>query len=118
MHGAHVGRASKRGRYKLHMREQYLAGIAFIRQFSGQHLVQDDAQHVDVAQRTYQALKLFGGHIRDGAENARFSHHRRVLQHFCQPEIHEGKLSITANQQVVGFDIAMDDALFVRIIQG
>src|SRR5947209_433511 len=102
----------------MQVRLQYARSITLVRQFSGKHLVEDDAEHVDIAGRSDDTLILFGRQVSNGPKYGRLHCKCRVIEYFCQSEIHQCQLPIEAYEQIAGLDIAMHNSSLMSIIQG
>ena len=92
-------------------------GIALKWYVSCKHLVEEDAQHINIAGCAHQSLALFGSHIGDRPDHRRLFFKCHIIEQFRQPEIHQHQLPIGPHQQIGGFDITVDYSMFMRIIQ-
>ncbi len=110
---------------------------ALARRLAGEELLQDEAERVDVARRRrLLALRLLGAHVVDGAGDAAdgeqqlAAHHRLAVDerrqrppHFGrrlllgavrQTEVEDLRLPFRREDDVLGLQVAVDDALTVR----
>ena len=97
---------------------------------SGGHLVEDDAQGEEVRALVDRlALHLLGGHVGDRAERPALLGQRlggqrsgllrrRLQPQFGQPEVQHLHPAVVGHHDIAGFQVAMDDALFVRCREG
>src|SRR4051812_21399763 len=113
-----------RGRLGQIRGENRLGRRARERRRAGKHLVAEDAQRVDVGAVIHGIAEgLFGRHVPDGAERHAGAGEPRVRGFSRQrerrrdAEIREDRVSIL-QQDVLGLDVAMDDALIVRVREG
>ncbi len=87
---------------------------------TGEHLVENRAQAVDVARRAEFAAGaggLLGGHVGRRAENrAREREVRLGLDPFGQAEIRNMRPSVGIDQNIRGLQIAMQNAALVRVM--
>jgi hypothetical protein len=99
-----------------------LRGAADVRRLAGQHLVQHAGQRVDVAARADLLLcrRLLGTHVVRRAETqARLRHPPARRRTHCQRDAevrHHGATLV--QQDVLRLDVAMDDAVAVRVVEG
>ena len=79
---------------------------------AGDHLVQHDSDRVDVTARVgLPAQHEFGGEVRHGADQSSGAGRRR--NGAGQPEIAEFDSSVVGDQNVLGFDVPVDEARFM-----
>jgi hypothetical protein len=139
-HGGHVGNALFRVLLQATPevddgRERVREILARKRAHARQHLEQHRAKRPDVrAFIHHSAARLLGRHVCGGAEDhARLRHrgrrqrrrvHRvctrpgRRIHRFREPEVEHLHRAVVANLDVRGLEIAMDDALLVRGLEG
>ena len=95
--------------------DDVLKAIAGIRGGSGQGFVQDASQRINVGRRRGRlAREPFGGHIREGADRATGGREPGVTVRLGDAEIDQIGEVGRGNDDVLGFDIAMDQPLGVR----
>ena len=94
------------------------------RQFTGEHLVEDDAQRVDVRPVVHALgmLDLFRRHIVRRAHDLPHAGQMEVLrlaaQDFGQAEVGDLCAALLVQQHVLRLDVAVHDAFVVRILEG
>ena len=103
---------------------QVNVGLAFERQLAGRHLVEHDAERIDVAAMVGAlALRLFGRHViwrtkrrADAGQLVRFALDGALFigKQLGQSEIENLGLAARCDDDVRGFDVAVDDAFGVR----
>ena len=127
-HHAHERRREYRrrefGRIRLEDRVHRFHGRrAGKRPSSGQHLVQHGAERENVGARIDgQPPHLFRRHVADGSDDDARARDRLEARHLCfdrhllpgEAEIENLQPRVAREEEVVGLDVAMDDALFVR----
>ena len=65
------------------------------------------------------ATGLFGRHVGGGAQNCAFDGHRDFAGFaFGESEIHDVRFAVGVEHNVGRFQVAVDDAGFVRVVQG
>ena len=86
---------------------------------AGEHLVQHDAEGIDIGPAVDGLHEgVFGRHVlrrADAGAGARQA--RRLVQHLGDAEIGQQGTHVPAHQNVAGFDVAVDQALLVRMVQ-
>ena len=94
-------------------------------ELAGEEAEQDHAQGVDVGARVEAVVVtggLLGGHVGRGAEQAgvgRQGQARLVRQdRLGQAEVHDARLAVGGDQDVRGFQVAVDHAALVRVLHG
>ena len=94
------------------------------RQLPGQHLVEDDAQRVDVGPviDLQRPLHLLRGHVVQRAHHLPRPGQREVAgvaaQQLGQAEVGDLHAALAVQQDVLRLDVAVDDALLVGVLQG
>ena len=87
-------------------------------QASGDQLVGDDAERVQVGARPgLLAARLLGREIGGGAEHGADLGDARLLGGLGDAEVGELDLAFARAQQVAGLDVAVHDAVAVRVVQ-
>ena len=95
--------------------------IATERCRAGHGLEEHDAERVDVGPAIDgSTLTLFGRHIlrRTHASSGTRQSLLRTGEHLCDPKIGEDGAGGGVHQHIDGFDIAVNDALFMRVGEG
>ncbi|OGD22073.1 MAG: hypothetical protein A2W03_05455 [Candidatus Aminicenantes bacterium RBG_16_63_16] len=93
-------------------------GVALERHPPRDHFKQDRAQRIDVCPLVgLQALNLFGRHVLRGADDHAFGRHPGGAQGAGDPEIHDLGVPLLIHHDVLGFEVAVDDAQVVRLGQ-
>ena len=94
--------------------------ISLKRQPSGDHLVEDAAQGVNIGLRHGGAgiHRLLRGDVLRRAEGASQRCLAEPIAQHCQSEVAQDRLAVGGDHNVARFHVAVDDALFVRVIQG
>ena len=91
------------------------------RQPPGRHLIRDETDRVEVGPGSHLARRdLLGRHVRGGAEAIAGPGQRRAPRSIESPrdaEIGDLHASVRAHQDVLGLDVAMHEALLVRIAE-
>src|SRR5579885_963692 len=88
------------------------------RELTGEHLIENDAKRIDIAAIVAHAVRLFGGHIFGRADHcARAGQHLCALHGLGQAEIDQVRVAVRAQEDIRGFDIAMNDAVIVGVLQ-
>ena len=94
--------------------QQAVAGRSLERAFSGQQVVQDDAQRVNVGLVVEPfVLHLLRRHVGRRADSRQVSVFRGQI--VGGAEIADLELAIPREQKIARFDIAVDDALLLRV---
>ena len=105
-----------------HARDDRLRARPGERRLAGEHLVQHRAERVDVAARVDRALahRLLGAHVLRRAEReARLRHalrRRRCCTRERDAEVGDERVPVL-QQDVLRLDVAMDDAVPVRVVE-
>src|SRR5215210_667661 len=87
--------------------------------FTGQHLVEDDAQRVEVARRTNRlALSLLGGHVLRAAKYVAGMGDRGRLYGSSYAEVRHLRVPRIGDEDVARFDVPVNDAAHVRGLEG
>ncbi len=93
--------------------------VADERRSAGHHLVENDAERVDVAPRVdAEAFRLLWREVGGG------SHHRTGLGQAligvhgpCDPEVGDLHLTLVGDEDVSGLDVAVDHPMAVRVVE-
>src|SRR5579859_6679211 len=86
---------------------------------AGEHLVEDDAESVEVAAPVGLAAQVFGGHVGGCAKReAGAALHGAFFHQMRQPEVGKEQAPILMDQQVERLEVQMDDALGVGVVEG
>ena len=97
-------------------------GVAAERAGAGQHLVEDGAQAEHVRARVERTpLRLFGRHVCGGARHdalARVRHVRLRRHDLRQAEVEHLGAAVARDEDVGRLEIAMEDALLMRDMEG
>ena len=89
--------------------------LAVERDVAGQHLVEHDAERVDVGLAVdVVAERLLGGHVVRGAEHAAVGGQAVVAQRAGDPEVGDLGQALGVQQDVLGLDVAVHDLVRVR----
>ena len=95
----------------MHFRE-FLDRIAFKRQPSGDHLIQGDAETVDVAPRVeFFAAELFRAHVGGAARNIHVFAPLRLVH--CKPEVGQFDNAVFRDHDVVRLHVAVNQSGFI-----
>ena len=97
--------------------------VAFLlveRRAHRQQFVQREAERIHVAPRVASAFKRFGRHVAKRAEHVAGVREcvRAAAGHLRQAEVGDPHGPAHVQQQIAGFDVAMQNALFVGVFQG
>ena len=104
---------------------QYLVqqhpGVAPKWQLAGEHLKQDNSQRINIAppvSRMSLAARLLGRHVGRRTEHLTVHRHGHLTYFTAgQTKIHQMRLAFGVHHHVGRFQIAMDDALLVCVMQ-
>src|SRR5204863_3158483 len=102
---------------------------AFERQATREHFVDDNAKRIDIAAHVelFFALELLGAHVRGRTKNSALNRELLLALRVFGPALSDAKVQNFNNvflagalgqKDVCGFEIAMDDALVVRLLEG
>jgi hypothetical protein len=91
--------------------------LGAVRRVADEHFVQHDAETVEIGAAVDRAAaRLFGTHVvRRADDRAGAGHAQRGFVRARDAEIGEDGRAVFAQQDVVGLDVAVDDAFFLRI---
>ena len=93
-------------------------GISLIWLLGREHLIHDNAEGVDVAARVGQfSSRLFGRNIVDGADGLPVVFVDLVFQR-RDAEVFHLHSAVAQHHDVLGFDVAMDDAALMGVREG
>ena len=87
-----------------------------VRQVAGQHLVHRHAERVEVGREHRAPLELFGRHVRRAADDGRAV--RGDLEEARRAEVADLQQAAVGHEDVRRPEVAMDDALLVRVLDG
>src|SRR5260221_368831 len=83
------------------------------------HLIQQNAQGIDIAPRAGRLFRQFRSHILDGSHHVTASRDIAPLfHHFCQSKVREIDILLVTEQNIGRFDVTMENAPFMCILQG
>ncbi len=107
------------GRFLLLLLERQLGERGrLIRQSPGDQLVGDDSKRVQVgAGPRLLATRLLRREVRGGAENRADLGDARLLGRLGDAEVRQLDLAFASAQKVAGLDVAVDNAVAVRVVQ-
>jgi hypothetical protein len=101
-----------------HLLDQAAALLLVERRAEGEHLVERQAQRVDVAPAVDLAAERLGGHVPQGAEDVTGVGEVLLVVRLGQAEVGDPDDAARVEQQVGRLDVAVDDPLDVRVGQG
>ena len=101
-----------------HLLHQPAALLLVERRPEGEHLVERQAERVDVAPAVDLAAERLGGHVPQGAEDVAGVRQVLLVVRLGQAEVGHPDDPVGVEQQVRRLDVAVDDPLGVRVGQG
>ena len=100
-----------------HLLHQAAALLLVERRPEGEHLVQGQAERVDVAPAVDLAAEGLGRHVAQGAEDVAGVRQVLLVVGLGQAEVGHPDDAVGVEEQVRGLDVAMDDSLGVRVVE-
>src|SRR5689334_16642846 len=96
-----------------------VGGIAGKWKRTAKHLVENDARGPEVGAVIHRLGEdLFGGHVGDGSDDdAGFRKRTLDVRAAGQTEVYDLDLAVGVDDEVGGLDVAVDDALAVRVLK-
>ena len=108
-----------RGRLEQVLAHQLAVGVAGERRSAREALVRDDGERVLVGAAVDAGpLELFGGHVARRAEGAARLGKRHVAERLGDAEVAHQHPAALLDHDVGGFDVAVHDAVAVRVLEG
>ncbi len=96
---------------------RHLYGGAIKRRLPAEPFVDNDAKCVLVAGRASLFAQLLRRHVGDGPDGVLCAQRMGIVGHNSDAEIAEQNLVLAANQQIIRFDIAVNQIFFMRILE-
>src|SRR5579863_1439275 len=98
------------------MFDRYLDGRTLKREATTEPFVDDDAEGILVAGRSWVSLNLFRGHVGYRAGDLLCTLETRALHNDSYTEITQQNFVVTPNQHVFGLDVTVDEFFVVGIL--
>ena len=96
-----------------------LVAVAFVEgRLEGQEFVEGQAERKDVAAGVGVAVELFGRHVAERAEDVAGVGQVLLIGGLGEAEVGDPDTAMSVEEQVARFDVAVDDALLVGVLEG